>query len=171
MLIFVNFWCLIIPFLCSRKQTIFMLKRFLYLLIIAFAMGQSVNAQVTTSSLGGLVKAANGDALVGATVVATHEPTGTVYRTVSRTGGRFDIQNVAPGGPYTVKVTYVGYGEFSRGDIMIPLGEKFDPDRISRFQPTIIRTCGECPQRYHRKNRCFFQLFKKTNSKHTKHWP
>ncbi len=103
-----------------------MLKRLLYLLMIALAIGQSVNAQVTTSSIGGQVKAANGDALVGATVVATHEPTGTVYRTVSRTGGRFDIQNVAPGGPYSIKVTYVGYGEFSRGDIMVPLGERFD---------------------------------------------
>ncbi|MGN6399627.1 MAG: TonB-dependent receptor [Flavisolibacter sp.] len=103
-----------------------MLKRFLTLLLLAFAMGQFANAQVTTSSISGTVKAANGEALTGATVVATHEPTGTVYRTVSRTGGIFSIQNVAPGGPYTIKVTYVGYGEFSRGDIMIPLGERFD---------------------------------------------
>lgn len=103
-----------------------MLKRFLYLLLLFLAIGQSVTAQVTTSSISGSAKSATGDALVGATVVATHEPTGTVYRTVSRTGGIFDIQNVAPGGPYTITVTYVGYGQFTRGDIMIPLGERYD---------------------------------------------
>src|SRR5690348_13118743 len=103
-----------------------MLTRILTLLVLAMFSGLYLNAQVTTSSISGTAKAANGDALVGASVVATHEPTGTVYRTVTRTGGRFDIQNVAPGGPYTIKLTYVGYAEFSRKDVTIPLGEKFD---------------------------------------------
>lgn len=103
-----------------------MLKRILTLLVLAMLWSQYLNAQVTTSSISGTAKAANGEALVGATVVATHEPTGTVYRTVTRTGGRFDIQNVAPGGPYTIRITFVGFGEFARRDIMIPLGERFD---------------------------------------------
>jgi hypothetical protein len=103
-----------------------MLKRILTLLVFALAMGHFTFAQVTTSSISGTAKAANGDPLVGATIVATHVPTGTVYRTISRTGGLFDIQNIAPGGPYTLNVTYVGYGEFTRSDIMIPLGERFD---------------------------------------------
>ena len=81
-----------------------MLKRILYLLAFVFIGGQ-LPAQVTTSSITGIIKGSNGDALVGATVTATHEPTGTVYRTSSRAGGRFDIQNVAPGGPYTIKVS------------------------------------------------------------------
>ena len=103
-----------------------MLKRILYLLFAVLAIWQGVDAQVTTSSISGTAKASNGEALVGASVVATHEPTGTAYRTVSRAGGRFDIQNVAPGGPYTIRISYVGYGEFNRSDIMIPLGERFD---------------------------------------------
>ncbi|MBO9681614.1 MAG: TonB-dependent receptor [Flavisolibacter sp.] len=103
-----------------------MLKRILTLLVLALLFGQYLNAQVTTSNISGTAKAANGEALVGATVVATHEPTGTVYRTATRTGGRFDIQNVAPGGPYTIKVSYVGYNEITRKDISIPLGETFD---------------------------------------------
>jgi hypothetical protein len=103
-----------------------MLKRILSLLVIVLALGQLTFAQVTTSSISGIAKAVNGDPLVGATVVATHVPTGTTYRTITRTGGIFDIQNIAPGGPYTLNVTYVGFGEFSRTDIMIPLGERFD---------------------------------------------
>ena len=83
-------------------------------------------AQVTTSSITGLVKGSNGDALVGATISATHEPTGTVYRTSSRAGGRFDIQNIAPGGPYTIKVSYVGFDELTQPNVIVTLGESFD---------------------------------------------
>lgn len=85
-----------------------------------------VFAQVTTSNITGLARGSNGDVLVGATVSATHEPTGTNYRTTSRAGGRFDIQNIAPGGPYTIKVSYVGFDELTQNDIYIPLGETFD---------------------------------------------
>jgi hypothetical protein len=102
-----------------------MLKRILYLLSFVLIAGQ-VLAQVTTSNITGSIRGSNGDALVGASVTATHEPTGTVYRTTSRTGGRFDIQNVTPGGPYNIKVSYVGFDELSRTDINIPLGETFD---------------------------------------------
>src|SRR5688572_26933172 len=102
-----------------------MLKRILYLLSFVLIAGQMM-AQVTTSNLSGSVKGANGDALVGASVTATHEPTGTTYRTTSRAGGRFDVQNVTPGGPYNVKVTYVGFNELTQSNINIPLGETFD---------------------------------------------
>jgi len=103
-----------------------MLKRILFMAIISVIASWVTQAQVTTSSISGSVKAENANILAGATVTAKHEPTGTIYRTVSRTGGRFDIQNVAPGGPYTIKVSYVGYGEFSRADINIPLGETYN---------------------------------------------
>ena len=103
-----------------------MLTRTLTLLVLALLTGQYLNAQVTTSSISGTAKAANGEPLVGASVVATHVPTGTVYRSLTRAGGRFDLPNVAPGGPYTVQLSYVGYGEFTRTDIMVPLGETFN---------------------------------------------
>lgn len=103
-----------------------MIRRILFLLTITLLVSGSVYSQVTTSSLGGSVKDAAGQPLVGASVKATHVPTGTVYSTSTRTGGRFDIQNVAPGGPYTIDVTFVGYTNFSRTDINIPLGERFD---------------------------------------------
>ncbi|HEV7333182.1 MAG TPA: carboxypeptidase regulatory-like domain-containing protein [Flavisolibacter sp.] len=103
-----------------------MLRRILFLLSINLLIVQYSNAQVTTSSMTGIVRSATNEPLVGATVTATHVPTGTVYTAVSRAGGRFDIQNMAPGGPYTVRTTFVGYGEFNRSDINIPLGERYD---------------------------------------------
>jgi len=103
-----------------------MLKRLLYLLAFAVTLSHFAAAQVTTSGITGNTKDASGNPLVGATVTATHVPTGTQYRAVSRSGGRFDIQNIPPGGPYTVRISYVGYVEFVRTDINIPLGEQFD---------------------------------------------
>ncbi|HYH13568.1 MAG TPA: TonB-dependent receptor, partial [Flavisolibacter sp.] len=103
-----------------------MLKRLLLLLTLAFLSGQVLFAQVTTSSVSGQVKSGANEPLVGATIVLTHEPTGTVYRAVSRSAGRFDVQNITPGGPYNIRVSFVGFGEFTRGDINVPLGERFE---------------------------------------------
>lgn len=83
-------------------------------------------AQVTTSSMTGVIQTDKGEPLVGATVTLKHEPTGSVFTALTRTGGRFDVANIPPGGPYSVKVSYVGFSDFTRSDINIPLGEKFD---------------------------------------------
>ncbi|MEO5995075.1 MAG: TonB-dependent receptor [Chitinophagaceae bacterium] len=80
------------------------------------------NAQVTTSSVTGIVKSGN-DVLAGATIKATHVPTGTVYTTASLKQGVFNIVNMAPGGPYTIEVSFVGYKNFSQDDIFLSLGE------------------------------------------------
>lgn len=95
-------------------------------LLLAIVSSINVVAQVTTSSMTGAIKTDKGEALVGATVTLKHEPTGSVFTVITRTGGRFDISNIPPGGPYSVKVSYVGYSDFTRADINIPLGEKFD---------------------------------------------
>ena len=87
-------------------------------------------AQVTTSSMSGTVKSSTDEPLVGATVTATHLPTGTVYRTITRTGGRFDIANMNPGGPYTMEVTFVGLETNTRPDVFITLGETSRQDFI-----------------------------------------
>lgn len=83
-------------------------------------------AQVTTSSMSGVVRSGKGEPLVGATVVLRHEPTGSQFTTITRTGGIFDLNNLPPGGPYSVTITYVGYDAYKRSDINMPLGEKFD---------------------------------------------
>ena len=58
------------------------MKQTIKCLIAAFAamlMSVAAFAQVTTAALGGRVVDANGEPIVGAAVVATHEPSGTVY--------------------------------------------------------------------------------------------
>lgn len=107
-----------------------MLRRLLTLLLFALAMGQMVHAQVTTSSISGVVKSSSGEPLVGATVTATHVPTGTVYRTTVRNNGLYALNNLQPGGPYRIVTTFVGYETDTKEDVTLNLGDIFKADAI-----------------------------------------
>ncbi|BFG70126.1 carboxypeptidase regulatory-like domain-containing protein [Sediminibacterium sp. KACHI17] len=103
-------------------------KRLLQFVIAVLLMPALSLAQNTTSSMSGTVKTTTGEELVGATVTATHEPTGTVYRVQSRTGGRFNINNMNPGGPYSVEVSFVNFANEKKTEIYLSLGESFKLD-------------------------------------------
>ena len=83
---------------------------------------QRAAAQVTTSALSGKVTSDKGEELIGVTVVATHVPTGTRRGTGTEPDGGFNIPNLAPGGPYVVTVTYVGFKEQKVSDVFLTLG-------------------------------------------------
>jgi hypothetical protein len=78
--------------------------------------------QITTSALSGVVKNEKGDALVGASVEAIHQPTGSVYRSTTNKVGTFTIPAVRPGGPYVISVSNVGYKKQELTDINTNLG-------------------------------------------------
>lgn len=85
----------------------------------------SMYAQVTTSSLTGTIKDAKGETLIGATVKAVHQPTGTNYGASANMEGRFSIPNMRSGGPYTVTVSYLGYENSVYENVILKLGEPF----------------------------------------------
>ncbi|HCF63566.1 MAG TPA: hypothetical protein DEU93_04880, partial [Chitinophagaceae bacterium] len=99
------------------------IKNLLFVIALLLAIPIASNAQVTTSSLTGYVKNEVGEAMVGSTVELVHIPTGTTYRTVSRKGGRYDLVNLIPGGPYKLTISNVGYTPFTESAINLPLGE------------------------------------------------
>lgn len=68
----------------------------------------------------------NGEAVIGATVVAVHAPSGTRYTAVTNTAGRFSINGMRIGGPYEVKVSYVGYQTSMVKGITLQLGETYN---------------------------------------------
>lgn len=78
------------------------------LTMLAPAVTICAAAQVTTSSIGGVVTDSEKVPLEGASIRAKHLPSGTVYRAVSNKDGRYTIQGMRPGGPYEVQVSYVG---------------------------------------------------------------
>lgn len=93
-----------------------LLAGFMFLNRNAFAQG------VTTANINGIITDAKG-AIPGATVTITHVPTGTVYSTVSRADGRYNIPNLRVGGPYTYKVSFVGYKNFVQEGITLSIGQ------------------------------------------------
>jgi Carboxypeptidase regulatory-like domain len=85
----------------------------------------ALQAQVTTSTIVGSVKSAEGEGLPGATVIATHTPSGTRYGTVTNNDGRFTLANLRVGGPYTVDFTMTGFQAQKAEGIQLSLGQKF----------------------------------------------
>ncbi|MEO7264196.1 MAG: carboxypeptidase regulatory-like domain-containing protein [Ferruginibacter sp.] len=120
-------------------------KKIIPFVIALMAIPFLMMGQVTTSSISGIVKSASGEVLNGASVKVTHVPTGTVYSTSTRSGGRFDINNMNPGGPYTIETSYVGYTSDTKTDVFLNLGEaqKIDIDmsiKSSQLTEVVVST-------------------------------
>ena len=97
----------------------------LFAAFAAMLVAVSAFAQITTSSLGGRITDANGEPVIGAAVVATHEPSGTVYGVTTNTDGRYSINGMRSGGPYKVEVSCLGYQTVINTDITLQLGEPY----------------------------------------------
>jgi len=106
----------------SMKKSLLLRFVLLFVAVVGFTFG--ANAQVTTSSMTGTIRDAKG-ALPGASVKATHTPTGTVYSVSTNNDGRFTIGGMRVGGPYTIEVSFVGYGAVKQTDIYLKLGEPY----------------------------------------------
>lgn len=94
-----------------------------FFVLAAIMLATLVNAQVTTSSISGMVTEQNKEPLVGATVKATHTPTGTVYFSTTQMNGKYSIVNARIGGPYLLEISYVGFNTESLSGINLVLGE------------------------------------------------
>lgn len=86
-----------------------------------------VCAQETTSDIIGMVTS-DKTALPGATITAVHTPSGSTYKTTTRSDGRFNLPNLRIGGPYSITVTYVGYQAGHQEGVMLVLGQEYKAD-------------------------------------------
>ncbi|WP_221766229.1 TonB-dependent receptor [Hymenobacter metallilatus] len=73
--------------------------------------------------MNGIITDKAGEGLPGATVIAVHGPTNTQYVAPTNSEGRFNLQNMRVGGPYTIRVSFVGYKEAVRENIFLTLGQ------------------------------------------------
>ena len=96
----------------------------LFFLLISLTMSALSYSQVTTSSMSGRVTDGK-ETLIGATVKAVHEPSGTVYGAVTNNEGRYAIQGMRTGGPYKVEILYLGFSNYVQSNISLQLGETF----------------------------------------------
>ena len=102
------------------------MKQTIKCLVAAFAamlMSVAAFAQVTTSALGGRVVDASGEPVIGVAVIATHTPSGTVYGVTTNEAGRYTINGMRAGGPYSVEFTCLGFQTVTYTDITLQLAE------------------------------------------------
>lgn len=103
------------------KQSIKLFALSAICLFVAFASF----AQVTTSSMSGKITEGDGTAVAGATVVATHVPSGTTYYSITDQNGLYRIPEMRPGGPYKVEVSLLGFGTNTQEGMHLVLAENF----------------------------------------------
>ncbi|MBT7242641.1 MAG: TonB-dependent receptor [Flavobacteriaceae bacterium] len=82
----------------------------------------SAEAQVTSSSIKGLVLDESNQPFSGANIVAIHTPSGTKSGAITNFEGRYSLLNMRVGGPYTVTITYLGYDSQIFNNVYLDLG-------------------------------------------------
>lgn len=102
-----------------------LLLKIVAIVLVVVGFVGSVNAQVTTSSMSGIIKDSKGP-LPGAGIKATHTPSGTVYTTATNNDGRFTIANMRVGGPYIVEISFVGFSTGKVENVTLKLGDNYN---------------------------------------------
>ena len=90
---------------------------------VALIASVSLMAQVTSSSISGKITDSNKGVLPGATVVATHTPSGAQYYAVADANGNYRLLNIRPGGPYKIEYRMVGFQSVIQEGVTATLGE------------------------------------------------
>ncbi len=116
------------------------MRRFSTIILLLFVLFPylALTQGITTSSITGKVFDIDGKALAGATVKATHLPSGTTAGVVVNAKGNFVIPGLRPGGPYKVEVSMVGFKPETKDDIFLSVGQEFNLRFV--LQPKDIMT-------------------------------
>src|SRR5689334_24767888 len=92
-------------------------------LLMFGSMARHASAQgVTTASMTGIVKDAQGAVIPGVTIVAVHEPSGTTYEAITQADGRFFIPGMRVGGPYHATASLPGFTTEVKNNLTLSLG-------------------------------------------------
>ena len=103
------------------------MRRKLFFTAVLLTFVLTISAQITNSALSGKVTMQDTkEEVIGATVQAVHDPSGTKYAAITNVDGRFNIQGMRNGGPYTVTISYIGYDTKTFKDIYLQLGETYN---------------------------------------------
>lgn len=116
-----------------------------WFLVSLFFLSISVFAQVTKSSISGTVKSNKGESLPGVNVEIKHLPTGTKYYANTDFTGAYSAPAVKPGGPYTIKATFIGYKPSVIEEVNAPLGSNITVnlvlvDELTKLDEVVVKT-------------------------------
>ena len=103
-------------------MTYYNLKKLLGLITMLLAFSLSINAQVTTATISGIVRDSKGDPLPSATVTIEFPDAGIRQTLTTRGDGRFTLPNLRVGGPYRVTINHISHQSSVSEDIFLELG-------------------------------------------------
>jgi hypothetical protein len=95
----------------------------LAVLLLCFCVENHTLAQTTQASVSGVVTDQQKKPIPGASVQVRNNSTGFTTRTSTDSRGEFLFKELPLGGPYLVKVIFMGYGEQIRSGYMLNLGD------------------------------------------------
>ena len=108
----------------------------LFVKVFVFLFSVTVaSAQVTTSSITGKITDVEGP-VQGAVVIVVNEESGSSFAAVSDKNGRYVMNGVTPGGPYTVKTSILGYKDVETVGVYAPLGGTISLDTVLEIEST-----------------------------------
>lgn len=101
------------------------------ILVLSGSVSLPLAAQaITTAAVHGVVTGRDSAGLEEAVVTVTNTANGERWRTVAGTGGRYVVEYLSLGGPYTVEARAIGYAPIAKTGIMLSLGERRRVDII-----------------------------------------
>ena len=95
-------------------------------LVALVAFAPSTPAQgIAGAAVDGTVSTDTGSAIAGATVRVTNRSTGWSITLATSAAGRFNVENVPPGGPYRIVATAEGFTPSVRDSVQLALGQRY----------------------------------------------
>ncbi|MEP3891134.1 MAG: TonB-dependent receptor [Hellea sp.] len=109
---------------------------------LALTMGvtTAAYAQVTTSSMRGEILSNSGAPVTDATIIITHEPTGTVSTVSTNSSGVFMSRGLRVGGPYTVTIGGTGIQGTTVEDIYLSVDQTYPLDLAVSTSDEVVAT-------------------------------
>jgi len=112
----------------QNKKFLLMIRRilqsFTFILLLTGGFGRTkIFAQTSQAGISGTVTDDAKEVIPGATVQAHNEATGFTTYTVTNPQGEYTFKQLPLGGPYTVTVSFVGYGTQKRSGYTLNLSE------------------------------------------------
>src|SRR5713101_8302436 len=96
---------------------------FLTIVLLVCIPSISLAQGVTSAAINGQVTDQAGQPMVGANVVATHVPSGTLFGTTARPDGRYNLANLRVGGPYSISASLIGHKKQELDNVTLMLTE------------------------------------------------
>jgi hypothetical protein len=101
------------------------------LLLLAVVTARAAAAQgLTGAALQGRITGSDSTPIAGATVLATNLANGERWQATTGSGGRFYIEHLSIGGPYTIQARAVGFSPATRSGYYLSLGQRMMLDLV-----------------------------------------